>query len=200
MGQRDKTDFRPGQARDKAGTASIKALAARVLDRDKARDNSGTTAPKSCPKPSVPVGQDQGLTGEVVPAVPLVPGVPKEWEAGHAAMHAMPPPTGFSAERWQRISSTRPAKFLARWAADAAIRSAGATLDVFGCHSTRPIAGSIAWGWCCCWTAARSSASIGRCRPDDRNRRAPAVPSPAAAARHRLAVAAPAMTGCGGSF
>src|SRR6185295_15955293 len=39
----------PGQAWDKPGTTSVKALAARVLGRDKLRDNIGTETLKSCP-------------------------------------------------------------------------------------------------------------------------------------------------------
>ena len=82
--------------------------------------------------------------------------VPRAWAEGFAALCAMPPPAGFWPDRWQRIIDATGA-FLDRWAGEA-IRCGWSDLDVFGCHATAPLPGSIAWGWCCCWTAARSSA------------------------------------------
>ena len=128
----------PGQARDKAGTISVKALAARILSRDKTRDSSGTETPKSCPTPSVPVGQDQAFDGAAVPGVPLVPGVPPEWAAGHAAMREMLPPADISPERWDRLVRAA-GKFLALWAAEAE-RLGWSTLDIFGAHESAPAA------------------------------------------------------------
>jgi hypothetical protein len=61
-----------------------------------------------------------------------------EWAAGYVALHSMPPPTGFSHERWRRVVLAS-GKFLARWAADAD-RLGWDTLDVFGAHETAPAA------------------------------------------------------------
>jgi hypothetical protein len=44
--------------------------------------------------------------------------VPRAWAEGFAALSAMPPPTGFSTERWHRIVDAAGA-FLDRWAAQA---------------------------------------------------------------------------------
>ena len=48
----------------------------------------------------------------------------------------MPPPTGFSAERWDRLVHAA-GKFLVHWGADAALLGWSA-LDVFGCHVNAP--------------------------------------------------------------
>ena len=50
----------------------------------------------------------------------------------------MPPPTGFSPERWQRIIDATGA-FLDRWAGEA-IGCGWSDLDVFGCHRQAPAA------------------------------------------------------------
>ena len=51
---------------------------------------------------------------------------------------AMPPPTGFSPERWQRIIDAT-GVFLDRWAGEASC-CGWSDLDVFGCHDTAPAA------------------------------------------------------------
>jgi hypothetical protein len=56
----------------------------------------------------------------------------------------MPPPSGFSPERWQRIIAAARI-FLDRWAADA-IRCGWSDLDVFGCHADAPAARFDAMG------------------------------------------------------
>ena len=86
-------------------------------------------------------------------------GVPRTWAEGYAALCAMPSPSGFWPDRWQRIIDATNA-FLDRWASEA-IRCGWSDLDVFGCDAGAPVAASIAWGWCCCWTAARLSRSTG---------------------------------------
>lgn len=62
--------------------------------------------------------------------------MPRNWTEGYAALAAMPPPTGFSPERWERLVRAA-GKFVARWGADAA-RLGWSTLDVFGAHQGAP--------------------------------------------------------------
>src|SRR3954453_435300 len=50
----------------------------------------------------------------------------------------MPPPTGFSAERWDRLVRAT-GKFLALWAREA-VRCGWSDLDVFGCDPDAPAA------------------------------------------------------------
>jgi hypothetical protein len=64
--------------------------------------------------------------------------VPREWAEGFAALCAMPPPTGFRPDRWQRIIEVT-GVFLDRWAGEA-IRCGWSDLDVFGCDPTAPTA------------------------------------------------------------
>jgi hypothetical protein len=64
--------------------------------------------------------------------------VPREWAEGFAALAAMPPPTGFWPDRWQRIIDAA-GHFLDSWAGDAA-RLGWTTYDAFGCHDTAPAA------------------------------------------------------------
>jgi hypothetical protein len=140
---------RAGQAWDSAGTNSVRALAAKVLRRDKGRDSGGTDWPISCPTPSGAVGQD-------LPAVPLAPnafappddvdqraalieygaGVPRTWAEGYAALSSMPSPAGFSSERWSRIVDAA-GNFIDRYAG-VAIECGWSDLDVFGCDPDRP--------------------------------------------------------------
>jgi hypothetical protein len=140
---------RGGQARDSAGTNSVRALAAKVLRRDKGRDSGGTDWPISCPTPSGAVGQD-------LPAVPLAPnafappddvdqraalieygaGVPRTWAEGYAALSSMPSPAGFSSERWSRIVDAA-GIFIDRYVG-IAIECGWSDLDVFGCDADRP--------------------------------------------------------------
>jgi hypothetical protein len=61
---------------------------------------------------------------------------PKSWAEGFAALCVMPAPTGFSAQRWQRIVDAA-GMFLDRWA-DTAIACGWTDLDVFGCNPDRP--------------------------------------------------------------
>jgi hypothetical protein len=63
-------------------------------------------------------------------------GVPRHWAEGFAALIAMPPPAGFTPERWQRIVDAA-GVFLDRWAAQAA-RCGWTDLDVFGVNPDRP--------------------------------------------------------------
>jgi hypothetical protein len=63
-------------------------------------------------------------------------GVPRSWAEGYAGLCVMPPPSGFSPERWQRIVDAT-GMFLDRWA-DTAIACAWTDLDVFGCNPVRP--------------------------------------------------------------
>src|SRR5438874_3552914 len=62
--------------------------------------------------------------------------VPRQWAEGYAALCSMPPPTGFSTERWHRIVDAA-GGFLDRWAAEA-IASGWSELDLFGCDPNRP--------------------------------------------------------------
>jgi hypothetical protein len=64
--------------------------------------------------------------------------VPRAWAEGYAALCAMPPPTGFRPDRWQRIIYVT-GVFLERWAGEA-IRCGWSDLDVFGCDLDAPTA------------------------------------------------------------
>ena len=64
------------------------------------------------------------------------PGLPRAWAEGYAALCTMPPPFGFSADRWRRVVDAA-GIFLDRWGAEA-IRCGWSDLDVFGCHSDAP--------------------------------------------------------------
>jgi hypothetical protein len=64
--------------------------------------------------------------------------MPRAWADGYSALAVMPPPSGFSAERWHRIIEATDA-FLDRWGTDAA-RLEWSNLDVFGCHPAVPAA------------------------------------------------------------
>jgi hypothetical protein len=64
--------------------------------------------------------------------------VPRRWAEGFAALCAMSPPTGFSAERWRRIVDAA-GSFIDKWAARA-IECGWTDLDVFGCNPDRPTA------------------------------------------------------------
>jgi TubC N-terminal docking domain len=63
-------------------------------------------------------------------------GVPRRWAEGFAALSSMPPPTGFSPERWHRIVDAA-GVFLDRWAVRAA-ECGWSDLDVFGADPDRP--------------------------------------------------------------
>ncbi len=66
------------------------------------------------------------------------------WAEGYAALCAMPPPSGFSAERWRRVVDAA-GTFLDRWSAEA-IRCGWSDLDAFGCHDAAPTARFDAMG------------------------------------------------------
>ena len=120
-------------------------------------------------------------------------GVPRAWAEGYAALCAMPPPAGFWPDRWHG-SSTRPAPFST---AGPARRSAaaGPILTCSAAIPTRPIARFDCMGLVLLLDRREVVAiDRGRRRPCDRDRRAPALPAPAAAARHGAAVGAPRMT------
>ena len=63
-------------------------------------------------------------------------GVPRRWAEGFAALCAMPAPTGFSPQRWQRVIDAT-GIFIDRWAAKA-IQCGWNDLDVFGCDPDAP--------------------------------------------------------------
>jgi hypothetical protein len=63
-------------------------------------------------------------------------GVPRRWAEGFAALCAMPAPTGFSPQRWQRVIDAT-GIFIDRWAAKA-IHCGWSDLDVFGCNPDAP--------------------------------------------------------------
>jgi hypothetical protein len=71
-------------------------------------------------------------------------GVPRTWAEGYAALSMMPPPVGFTPERWRRIVDAA-GIFIDRWAAKAAGCGWSAT-DVFGCHPSAPDARFDAMG------------------------------------------------------
>jgi hypothetical protein len=60
----------------------------------------------------------------------------RTWAEGFDVLCTMPPPRGFSAGRWQHIVDAA-GVFMERWA-DRATVCGWSTLDVFGCHPTRP--------------------------------------------------------------
>ena len=78
---------------------------------------------------------------------------PRRWAEGYAALCTMPPPSGFSPERWRRVVDAA-GTFLDRWGAEA-IRCGWSDLDVFGCHDDRAHRRFDCMGWSCCWTAVR---------------------------------------------
>ena len=61
-----------GSRWDKGGTPSIKALALKVLQRDKRRDNSGKSLPEPCPTAKQRVGQTSGPVPRVAKPEPLL--------------------------------------------------------------------------------------------------------------------------------
>jgi hypothetical protein len=63
-------------------------------------------------------------------------GVSRSWAEGFAALCVMPPPTGFSSERWRRVIDAA-SVFFDRWA-DVAAACGWTDLDVFGCNPHRP--------------------------------------------------------------
>ena len=63
-------------------------------------------------------------------------GVPHRWAEGYAAIRTMPPPDGFSPERWQRIIDGAH-RFMGQWAAKAA-ECGWSDLDVFGADPDGP--------------------------------------------------------------
>jgi hypothetical protein len=63
-------------------------------------------------------------------------GVPRAWAEGFAALCTMPPPSGFSPDRWHRVVNAT-GIFLDRWGAEA-IRCGWDSFDVIGCHDTAP--------------------------------------------------------------
>jgi hypothetical protein len=71
-------------------------------------------------------------------------GVPRAWAEGFAALCTMPPPSGFSPERWHRVVDAT-GRFLDCWGAEA-IRCRWSDLYVFGCHDTAPAARLYAMG------------------------------------------------------
>lgn len=71
-------------------------------------------------------------------------GVPRAWAEGFAALSTMPPPSGFSSERWRRIIDAT-GTFLEQWAGKAA-ECGWSDLDTFGCNPDRPDARFDAMG------------------------------------------------------
>jgi hypothetical protein len=65
-------------------------------------------------------------------------GVPRRWAEGFAALSSMPPPTGFSPERWHRIVDAA-GVFLDRWAVRAA-ELGWCDVEIFGCDADAPAA------------------------------------------------------------
>ncbi len=64
--------------------------------------------------------------------------VPRQWAEGYAALCAMPPPAGFSSQRWARIVDAA-GTFIDRWAVRAA-ELGWTDRDVFGCDAAAPTA------------------------------------------------------------
>lgn len=106
------------------------------------RDKVGrAAAPEARPigKPLLPIAAKRSDDVEERAAiVEFDGGIPRAWAEGSAALCAMPPPTGFTPARWQRITDATGA-FLDRGGADAA-RLGWSDLDAFGCHPERPAA------------------------------------------------------------
>jgi hypothetical protein len=61
---------------------------------------------------------------------------PRAWAEGFAIVSTMPPPTGFSPERWRRILDAA-GQFLDEWG-EAAISAGWSDLDSWGCDPDRP--------------------------------------------------------------
>lgn len=95
----------------------------------KETDGEGGTQPRAAEQlsPTVPTIADKRSSDD-----------PQAWAEGFAVLAAMPPPTGFSPERWQRIIDAT-GVFLDRWAGEASC-CGWSDLDVFGCHDTAPAA------------------------------------------------------------
>jgi hypothetical protein len=108
-------------ARDKAGTIDLKALARKVLERDRTRDKVGTAVVSTCPTP--PRAWDT---------------CPTEWRDGFARLSIDRPPSYFPAPWWRGV--IRDAQlFLSVWRRQAADLGWTA-LDLFGVHPKAPAA------------------------------------------------------------
>jgi hypothetical protein len=113
-------------AETQSGTMSLKALAAKTLGRDKARDSRRDTGESAVPWPKIPLGR-------FVPAVPPVPerpgntepaqcegaregdfeeraaivqedsGAPREWAEAFARLDAADPPKDIPPARWEQF-------------------------------------------------------------------------------------------------
>ena len=117
--------------------------------------------------------------------------VPRAWAEGYAALCAMPPPVGVWPERWQRIIDATGA-FLDRWAGEA-IRCGWSDLTCSAATPVRTAARFDAMGLVLLLDRCEVVGDRpGRRRPGDRDRRAPALPPPAPAARYGCVMAAPA--------
>ena len=145
------------------------------------RRSAGPSAPKPAEiltpaggaRPSVPIvafvketdagGTQPRAAEQLSPTVPTIADKrsgdrSQAWAEGFAVLAAMPPPTGFSPERWQRITDATRA-FLDGWA-EKAIGCGWDTSTCAGAIERRPPPGSIAWVWYCRSTAARWSRLI----------------------------------------
>ena len=122
----DQTALKPVEILDPAeGVGPSVTIVAFV----KETDGEGGTQPRAAEQlsPTVPTIADKRSGDD-----------PQAWAEGFAALAAMPPPTGFSPERWQRIIDAT-GVFLDRWAGEASC-CGWSDLDVFGCHDTAPAA------------------------------------------------------------
>jgi hypothetical protein len=100
----------------------------------KAAENKAEARARVTPEQPVVVGADD--LDERAALIEEGAGVPRSWAGGYAALCAMPPPSGFLPERWQRIIDAA-GVFLDRWA-ETAIACGWTDLDVFGCNPVRP--------------------------------------------------------------
>jgi len=95
-----------------------------------------------CPLADVPPGRWQNLLDDTTAEHDGK--IPRTWAEGFATLSSMPPPVGFSSERWQRVINGA-GIFVDQWAAEAAA-CGWSDLDVFGCNPDRPDARFDAMG------------------------------------------------------
>lgn len=122
-----------GRGRDTAGTVSLKRLAAGVLARDSGRDTRRDASAYAVPPPPAAVPP---RPAPAPPSIAYLPGVPRAWCEGVAALASTPPPDSIPAARWAALAATS-----ARLLRDhgASLHKAGwDALDLFGLHRTHP--------------------------------------------------------------
>lgn len=120
-------------ARNSVATPSLKALASKVLARNKPRNSCATGLLQEVVQPDP---FDHDAFAERV-AIIEANGVPREWAEGFATLCTMPCPPTMPPQRWQQIVDDG-GRFLDRWGRQAAVLGWRA-VEVFGVHPAAPL-------------------------------------------------------------